>query len=241
MGEQAAPRISVRFSSSCAWTSAAAPGSGSTSSRRSEWPSPSEVTVLTLKVPQAPSHSLLCCVWRAARGRGTFIPGLCYPLAARSVISAKNNLKLRQRRLLNAHAAALALPSPAKVQPSCAWAITKHSAKEDTQEFLKRVGKFTAGAVRLMECDGSVVISPETRGNGHCRGSKGMFWARLALFWYFPAAFVAPAQLPTKDSWCISQPLVFSTFQEQLWHTSPCRPRCSVCLLWERLQDPCAG
>lgn len=63
-----------------------------------------------------------------------------------------------------------------------------------------------------------------------------MFWARLAVIWYFLAAFVVPTQLPTKDSWCISQLLVaftpvwIPTFQEQLWYTSPCKHRTSVCL-----------
>lgn len=158
-----------------------------------------------MKVAQAPSHTLLCHVWKAARGRGTFFPGLCYPFAAHSVISAKNNLKRRQRRLLNAHAAALSLPSPvSRMLPNTALMCLGHnqrvSEKEEIQEFLKRVRKFTAGAVRLMEGDASVTTSPETRGCGHCRGSKGMFGARLALFCYFLAAFVASAQLPTKDS-----------------------------------------
>lgn len=209
--------------------SAAAPGSGSTSSRRSEWPSPSEVTIPTLKVAQAPSHTLLCCVWRAARGRGTFIPGLCCPFAAHSVISAKNNLKRRQRRLLNTHAAALSLPGPVsrmlpKYSPVCLGHNQRLSAKEEIQEFLKRVGKFTAGGVRLTECDASVVISPETRGNGHCRGREGVFWASLALFWCFLAAFVAPSQFPSKNSWCISQPLVFSTFKNSCGTQVPAGP-----------------
>lgn len=164
------------------------------------------MTILTLKVAQAPSHTLLCCVWRAARGRGTFIPGLCYPFAAHSVISAKNNLKRRQRRLLNAHAAALSLPGPVsrmlpKYSPMCLGHNQRLSAKEEIQEFLKRVGKFTAGDVRLMECDASVTISPEKHEEMATAEVAREFWASLALFWYFLAAFVAPSQLPTTDSW----------------------------------------
>lgn len=116
------------------------------------------MTILTLKVAQAPSHTLLCCVRRAARGRGTFFPGLCYPFAAHSVISAKNILKRRQRRLLHAHAAALSLPAlPAGHCQSTALVCLGHnqrlSEREEIQEFLKRVRKLTVGAVRLMECE----------------------------------------------------------------------------------------
>lgn len=50
------------------------------------------------------------------------------------------------------------------------------------------------------------------------------FWASLALFWYFLAAFVAPSQLPTTDSWCISQPLVFSTFKNSCCTQVPAGP-----------------
>lgn len=80
------------------------------------------------------------------------------------------------------------------------------------------------------------VFGHETRRNGHWRGSEGMFWARLAVIWDFLAAFVAPTQLPTEDSWRISQLLVafipvwIPTFQEQLWYASPCKHRTSVCL-----------
>ena len=61
-----------------------------------------------------------------------------------------------------------------------------------------------------------------------------MFGARLVVIWYFLAAFVAPAQLPTEDSWGVSQLLVafipvwIPIFQEQLWYTSPCKHRTSV-------------
>lgn len=203
------------------------------------------MTILTLKVAQAPSHTLLCCVWRAARGRGTFIPGLCYPFAAHSVISAKNNLKRRQRRLLNTHAAALSLPDPVsrmlpKYSPMCLGHNQRLSAKEEVQEFLKRVGKFTAGDVRLMECDASVTISPETRGNGHCRGSKGILGQPgpvLVLPCCFCSSISASyhGQLVHFTTSCIFH------FQEQLLYTSSCRPRSPVCLRWECLQDPCAG
>lgn len=37
-----------------------------------------------------------------------------------------------------------------------------------------------------------------------------MLWARLAVSWYFLAAFAAPAEHCAQDSGCISQPLVDS-------------------------------
>lgn len=111
-----------------------------------------EVTRVTLKVVQAPSHPLLCRVWRAARGRGTFFPGLCYPFAAHSVNSAKNNLKRRQRRLLNAHAQPCPPHPASRILPKHkVQTITKGSEKEEIQEFLKRVRKFSVGAVTLMD------------------------------------------------------------------------------------------
>lgn len=196
-----------------------------------------------MEVAQAPSHTRLCCVWRAARGRGTFFPGLCYPFAAHSVISAKNNLKRRQRRLLHAHAAALSLPAlPAGHCQSTALVCLGHNQslpeREETQEFLKRVGKLRAGAVDCWSGSRRGHLSSCSRRS--LRGTKGMVWARLALVWCFVAAFVAPAQLPSKDSWCFAPALVFSTFQEQLWCTSPCRPHSSV-LAWGMSADPCAG
>lgn len=129
----------------------------------------------------------------------------------------------------------------AKVQPSWAWARTKDSEKEEIQEFLKRVRKFSAGAVRLIECDASIAISLKHEvvvTAGVAGGCLGPGWPCSGIFLLL---LYLPAQLPTKDGWCISQPLVFSTFQEELWHTSPCRPHSSLCFPWECLQDPCAG
>lgn len=57
------------------------------------------------------------------------------------------------------------------------------SEKEEIQEFLKRVGEFTVGAVRLMECGASV--SPETRGcvtAGVARGCLDPGWPCSGTF-----------------------------------------------------------
>ena len=71
-----------------------------------------------------------------------------------------------------------------------------------------------------------------------------MFWARLVVIRYFLAVFVARTQLPTEDSWCISQLLVafipvwIPTFQEQLWYASPCK-HCTLVCLSEYLGNAC--